>query len=197
MGRILIIDDNEADRLILKERLGEVHKIYEAGSYREGIRLIDGNNYDVIIWDYMFSREAETGLDGIEYAKKHSPSSKNILLSGTYPYSNDKDINIADLFAQKDGSYKEVIESINNLTKKSANSIEDRISKLERRFKMLEVDIYGRHNDPNDQGYLGRTVSEMKQVKEEFKSLKSTIFWAMGSAVGVISLVVTLAIALS
>ena len=62
--KILIVDDSEADRMVIQRHLSfgsaEKYKIFSAESAEEAIILMDKNVYDCILLDYVLP-----GMDGI------------------------------------------------------------------------------------------------------------------------------------
>ena len=77
---ILIIDDEEAQRNILKGYLEKKsYKIYSASSGTEGIELIQKNMIDIVLSDYKMPDK--TGLEVLETVKEINPEISFVILT--------------------------------------------------------------------------------------------------------------------
>ena len=81
MSRILLIDDDEAFRSILKVSIQQMgHSVVEAKDGREGIALYDPEMFDVVITDLIMP-DTE-GIETIMALRKTNPEIKIIAMSG-------------------------------------------------------------------------------------------------------------------
>lgn len=83
--RILMIDDDEEDFLIVRDMVREIEDgsidIQWSGNYEEGLRAMGSHRYDVFLIDYQLG--ASSGLDLIQEAQKsYRLNQPLILLSG-------------------------------------------------------------------------------------------------------------------
>lgn len=85
--KILIVDDNEVMRSILKRTLGEIPcTVSEATNGSDAIGLITANNYELLILDLRLGDM--TGLEVFERAKQIRPNlGEVIFMTG---YADDK-----------------------------------------------------------------------------------------------------------
>ncbi|MEZ4828844.1 MAG: sigma-54 dependent transcriptional regulator [Bacteroidia bacterium] len=81
MAKILIIDDDEAIRLTLQEILEyEEYEIETAVDGAEGLEMITGNTYDVVLCDIKMPKM--NGLEVLEKAREARPETPFIMISG-------------------------------------------------------------------------------------------------------------------
>ncbi len=81
MARILVIDDDEASRAILRDMLEEAHhEVVEATNGEDGLRLYHQDPSDLLIVDLFMPPEG--GLEVIRQLKAASPDIKIIAISG-------------------------------------------------------------------------------------------------------------------
>lgn len=81
MERILIIDDDDQYRSMLKEMLGRSgYEIVEASDGREGVQLYKENPTDLVITDLIMPEKE--GIETIQELKKDFPDVKIIAISG-------------------------------------------------------------------------------------------------------------------
>ena len=81
MARILIIDDEEDVRYVLRRILGRAgHEILEAADGGEGIEIDKSEAPDLVITD-IFMPEVE-GMETLREIKKNHPDQKIIVISG-------------------------------------------------------------------------------------------------------------------
>lgn len=82
VARLLIVDDEEADRIVLRtilERAG--HEVWEAVDGDEALRVYEGKDIDVVITD-LHMRNVH-GLELITILREYSPRPGIIAVSGT------------------------------------------------------------------------------------------------------------------
>lgn len=82
MARVLIVDDEEADRVVLRtilERSG--HQIFEAKDGDEALELYDGKDIDVVVTDLQMRNVH--GLELITILRDFEPRPGIIAISGT------------------------------------------------------------------------------------------------------------------
>jgi CheY-like chemotaxis protein len=81
MAQILLIDDNDIFRSLLKETLIHFgHKVIEANNGREGLKMFTAAGADLIITDLVMP-EIE-GFEVLMELQKHRPLVKIIVVSG-------------------------------------------------------------------------------------------------------------------
>ena len=81
MARVLIIDDEEQVRKLIREVLEEAgHEVAEARNGREGMKLYEANPTDVVITDLVMPEQE--GLETITALRRRFPSVKIIAISG-------------------------------------------------------------------------------------------------------------------
>lgn len=82
--RVLVIDDDEEDFIILRDTLAELHHqkyaLEWSASYAEGLTAIAGKRHDVYLVDYKLG--AQTGLELIEEAIAKGNEAPFIILTG-------------------------------------------------------------------------------------------------------------------
>jgi CheY-like chemotaxis protein len=78
---ILLVDDNKDGLLVRRSLLEELgYSVQIAGNGEEGLKLFEGNSFDVVVTDFRMPR-----MDGVELIKrmrKVNPNVGVILLSG-------------------------------------------------------------------------------------------------------------------
>ncbi len=82
MARILIVDDEESDRLLVRsilERAG--HEIYVAEDGQQAVTLFGGTAIDVVVTDLEMPRAH--GLELITVLREASPRPGIVVISGT------------------------------------------------------------------------------------------------------------------
>lgn len=84
MARVLIVDDDETDRLLLKSVLGEEHELHEAGNGEEALRLYLHQDIDVVITDIQMPRG--DGIELITAIKGLNSDARIIAISGQKPH---------------------------------------------------------------------------------------------------------------
>ncbi|MBI4700630.1 MAG: response regulator [Deltaproteobacteria bacterium] len=79
--RILILDDEPIVGKRLKPALGKAgHEVDAVESAEEALRLIDQNEYDIVVSDIRM--EGADGLDVLRHATARSPRTKVIMITG-------------------------------------------------------------------------------------------------------------------
>ncbi|MBQ8406442.1 MAG: response regulator transcription factor [Clostridia bacterium] len=140
--RILIVDDEEMIRAVLREYVEfEGFEAFEAADGMEAVKLCRENDYDLILMDVMMPH-----LDGFS-AVKESKKSKDIPVIMLSARSEEYDKLFAfeigvDDYVTKPFSPKEVMARINAVTKRhtAKNEIADSM-----KFEGLEIDMAGRN----------------------------------------------------
>jgi DNA-binding NtrC family response regulator len=96
--RILIVDDDRAITVVLKEELSEVssYEAYIAGNAKEAYDLIVSKSFDVVLLDIQLPRVS--GFEVLGFIKEHSPSTQVIM------FTQQGDIPTA-IKATKQGAY--------------------------------------------------------------------------------------------
>lgn len=81
MARVLIIDDEEQVRKLIREVLeGAGHEVVEARNGREGMKLYEANPTDLVITDLVMPEQE--GLETITALRRQFPGVKIIAVSG-------------------------------------------------------------------------------------------------------------------
>lgn len=118
MARILIAEDEEVLRMLMVDTLeDEGHELDEAADGQEAIDQIMGNDYDLILLDYMMP--LYTGLEVIEKVR-NSPdkSTVKIMMVSAKSQQADKDLVLksgADYFIAKPYSPAELVQRIEDI----------------------------------------------------------------------------------
>lgn len=82
MARLLVVDDDEADRLVLKTILERAdHEVFLAQDGREALSLYDGKGIEVVITDLQM--DDVHGLELITIVRDFDPRPPIIAISGT------------------------------------------------------------------------------------------------------------------
>ena len=81
MARVLVIDDEEQVRTLIREVLeGAGHEVMEARNGREAMKLYEANPTDVVITDLVMPEQ--DGLETIRELRRRFPAVKIIAVSG-------------------------------------------------------------------------------------------------------------------
>ncbi len=81
MARVLVIDDEEQVRTLIREVLeGAGHEVMEAGNGREAMKLYEANPTNVVITDLVMPEQ--DGLETIRELRRRFPAVKIIAVSG-------------------------------------------------------------------------------------------------------------------
>ena len=117
---ILVVDDEELIRAVIKNYLDtEAYTYDEADNGEEAVKLVEDNNYDLIIMDIMMPK-----MDGYEAVKKIKAINKNIpvIMLSARKEEEDKlqgfDYGIDD-YVTKPFSPKELMARIKAVTKRT------------------------------------------------------------------------------
>lgn len=82
MARILVVDDEEADRVVLRTILERAnHQVWVAKDGAEALSQFQGNGIDVVVTDLQMSNVH--GLELITILRELSPKPEIIAISGT------------------------------------------------------------------------------------------------------------------
>jgi len=80
-GTVLVVDDEEVVRNVLRERLEvDGHEVSEASNGRDAIQRLDEGTFDVIITDILMPET--DGLELLMHARKMQPDAKVIAITG-------------------------------------------------------------------------------------------------------------------
>jgi len=100
MGKILVIDDEENIREILKEMLEiDGHEVIVATNGKEGLNATNANHFDVVITDIFMPEE--DGIEIIMKMKKNDPGMKIIAISGGGYFDPAGSLKTAELLGAK------------------------------------------------------------------------------------------------
>lgn len=83
MARLLLVDDDESTRLILRRFLSRQTpplEVHEAANGEEAIRRLDAEPFDLILSDYRMG--VVTGVDVLAHALQRRPATLRVLMSG-------------------------------------------------------------------------------------------------------------------
>ncbi len=81
MARILVIDDNEAVlKLINTILIGGSYEVVTATNGEEGIKELEGNDFDIVITDLMMPNI--DGMEVLDHVITKSPETMCIILTG-------------------------------------------------------------------------------------------------------------------
>ncbi len=84
MARILIVDDDEIQRHLLKNYLNEAgHIVFEASNGEQALNLHERNNIDIIITDILMPEK--DGLELIIELRNVAPLTKLFLITHNKP----------------------------------------------------------------------------------------------------------------
>jgi len=87
MALILVIDDNEEIRRLLRQVLESAHhEVLEAGNGDEGLKCVDNQKVDLVITD-VFMPEKD-GLEILREMRKNHPGMNVIAMSGGGQFGN-------------------------------------------------------------------------------------------------------------
>jgi CheY-like chemotaxis protein len=82
LARLLVVDDEEADRVVLQTILERAdHEVFVAGDGREALELYDGKGIEVVITDLQM--KDVHGLELITIVRDFDPRPPIIAISGT------------------------------------------------------------------------------------------------------------------
>ncbi len=80
-NRILVVDDEEALRIVLSAELeGEGYQVTNAGDGQEAINILATNEFDLILLDIKMPNV--DGFEVLKYVKERSPKTKVVMLTG-------------------------------------------------------------------------------------------------------------------
>lgn len=149
--RILIVDDDEDDYLLISEMIKEIDlwkgKLSWASNFDEAIQKINNEYYDVYIFDYRLREKS--GLDLLKYAKQIGITGPIIILTGL----GDREV---DMEAMRLGA-------------------SDYLVKTEITPQLLERSIRYSISQKNSEIEKDRLIEELKRAAEEIKTLSGLI----------------------
>ena len=83
MAIILVIDDEAIVRETLVNMLKEMgHDLISAGSYSEGVELVEKEKWDLALVDICLGDEDSSGLDILGIARNSAPDCPVIIVTG-------------------------------------------------------------------------------------------------------------------
>ena len=145
---ILVVDDEELIRAVIKNYLDtEAYTYDEADNGEEAVKLVEYNNYDLIIMDIMMPK-----MDGYEAVKKIKAINKNIpvIMLSARKEEEDKlqgfDYGIDD-YVTKPFSPKELMARIKAVTKRTDKEGHIKVGNIELDSKSYQVFINGENID--------------------------------------------------
>lgn len=145
---ILVVDDEELIRTVIKTYLDtEAYTYDEADDGEKAIKLVEENNYDLIIMDIMMSK-----MDGYEAVKKIKEINSNIpvIMLSARKEEEDKlqgfDYGIDD-YVTKPFSPKELMARIKAVTKRNDKEGHIKVGNIELDSKSYQVFIDGKDVD--------------------------------------------------
>ena len=145
---ILVVDDEELIRAVIKNYLDtEAYTYDEADNDEEAVKLVEENNYDLIIMDIMMPK-----MDGYEAVKKIKAINKNIpvIMLSARKEEDDKlqgfDYGIDD-YVTKPFSPKELMARIKAVTKRTDKEGHIKVGNIELDSKSYQVFINGENID--------------------------------------------------
>lgn len=107
MARILVIDDEDLVRMMLRETLEKAgHLVSEASDGGEGLRCFHEETIDLVITD-LFMPEKE-GLDFIREAKMDSPEAKIVAMTADHREGANTYLEMAEMFGAARTLFKPV-----------------------------------------------------------------------------------------
>ena len=84
MACVLIVDDDESDRLLLESMLKDEHELYFAKNGEEALKLYLRNSIDVVVTDIKMPRG--DGIELISAIRGLDPDSSIVAISGQKPH---------------------------------------------------------------------------------------------------------------
>ena len=124
MARILIIDDNEEIRRLLRRVLESAHyEVVEAGDGTEGLKCLEKQPVDLVVTD-IFMPEKD-GLEMLREMRKTHPGMKVIAMSGGGQLGNMDILRMARSFGAfrvmaKPFNFREMLEAVSAALKTPA-----------------------------------------------------------------------------
>jgi DNA-binding NtrC family response regulator len=80
-NRVLVVDDEEALRIVLSAELeGEGYQIASAADGQEAINILATKEFDLILLDIKMPNV--DGFEVLKYVKEHCPKTKVVMLTG-------------------------------------------------------------------------------------------------------------------
>jgi len=88
---LLVIDDEQEIRILLREWLSRDFRVDEAPDGQSALALIDGNRYDLLITDLRL-RGGMDGVETVRRARQYDPELRSLFISGVMePRSENPD----------------------------------------------------------------------------------------------------------
>ncbi len=119
MATILVIDDEDVDRLLVAELLrAEGHEVVEAANGVEGITANDKMEFNLLITDIMMPEK--DGIETIKEINQNSPDMKILAISGGGAFGDLTSLKMAEFLGAdstltKPISAESLIASVNEL----------------------------------------------------------------------------------
>lgn len=116
MKRILLAEDEEVLRMLVVDTLEENdYQVDEASDGIEAVQLVDGNNYDLLVLDFMMP--GLTGLEVIHHVRQKNKEVKILMLSAkSQQFEQDKVIDAgANYFMAKPFSPMELKNTVEDI----------------------------------------------------------------------------------
>lgn len=119
-ARILLIEDNDQNRLLFQKILEQQHTVTAASTGQEGLDLFAQGNFDLVITD--LSMPGLSGFGVTEEIKKQSPGMPVILLSGWGIQQQDQEVKERgiDFILNKPCTPKELTSAVAIIIKKKS-----------------------------------------------------------------------------
>jgi YesN/AraC family two-component response regulator len=116
MAKILIVDDEEAIRDILKIFLGYRHKYLDARDGVEAITVFEKERPDLVIMDIRMPRMS--GIEAVRKIKEIDPNSKIIVLTAFAEGKRDEILNAGtDKILEKPLRKSKIVSAVEELLK--------------------------------------------------------------------------------
>jgi DNA-binding response OmpR family regulator len=157
LWRILFIDDDEDDYIILRDLLSDIQErnieLEWASSYQKGLKLIRGKTWDAILVDYDLG--VNNGVQLIENARDLSDSTPFIMVTGRG--SHEKDVE-----AMNAGASEYVTKS------ELSSPLLERVIRYAIQHQQVERELERRVTERTEA--LMVSVEEMKVLEEELRT---------------------------
>lgn len=96
MARILVIDDEERVRTIIRKILvGAGHEVVEAEDGAVGTQLFDGSHFDLVVTDLIMPEKE--GIETILHLRAIDPDVRILVVSGGHAFDKDGPLGDAEM----------------------------------------------------------------------------------------------------